>query len=153
MLIGFAPETFIKSRNNGNDWVTKKIKTAVTKRNELFHKWVSDPSDFERETYKKQRNLVTSVIRNAKREANFNKLGKNPSTTTMYRTLKCQTRSNQSRDLKIDIDELNKFFTSIGPELSRQVPKPHHTIDHPCFDKTMVLNDFSPEEIALIIKK
>ena len=69
----------------------------------------------------------------------------------MYRTLKCQTRSNKSRDLKIDIDETNKFITSIGHELSRQVPKPHHTIDLPCFDGTMVLNDTSREEIALSI--
>ena len=45
----------------------------------------------------------------------------------MYKTLKCQTRGNQSGDLKTDIDELNKYFTSIGPALSRQVPKPHHT--------------------------
>ena len=71
----------------------------------------------------------------------------------MYRTLKCQTRSNQSRDLKIDIDQLNNFFTSIGPELSRQVPKPRHTIDIPYFDKTMVLNDTSPDEIAQVISK
>ena len=67
--------------------------------------------------------------------------------------MKCQTRSNQSRDWKITIDNLNKFFISIGPELSRQVLKPHHTIDLPCFDKSMVLNDTSPEEIALIIEK
>ena len=71
----------------------------------------------------------------------------------MYKTLKCQTRSNQSRDLKIDIDELNKFFISIGPELSRQVPEPHLSNDLPCFDQTMVLNYTSPEENALIIKK
>ena len=69
----------------------------------------------------------------------------------MSRTLECQTRSNQSRDLNIVIHELNKFFTSIVPELSRQVPKPHHTIDPPSFDKTMVLNETSPEEIALNI--
>ena len=50
--------------------------------------------------HKKERNLVTSVIRNAKTEANSNKLGKNPSTTTVYRTLKSQTRSNQLRDLQ-----------------------------------------------------
>ena len=86
---GFALETFIKSQNDGNDWVTNKVENAMTKRKDLFHKWVSDPSDFNMETYGKQRNLVTSVIRNAKREAIFNKLGKTPSTTTMYRTLKC----------------------------------------------------------------
>ena len=58
----FARETFIKSQNNGNDWVTNKVKNAVTKRDEFLHKWVSNPSYFNRETYKKQRNLVTSVI-------------------------------------------------------------------------------------------
>ena len=79
----FAPETFIKSQNNRNDWETNKVKKAVTNRDELFHKWVLDPSDFIRETYKKQRNLVTLVIRKAERDANFIKLGTNPSTTTM----------------------------------------------------------------------
>ena len=41
----------------------------------------------------------------------------------------------------------------MGPELSRQVPKPHHTIDLPNYGKTMVSHDTSPEEIALIIKQ
>ena len=52
----------------------------------------------------------------------------------MYKTLEYQTGSNQARDLKIDFDELNKFFTAIGPEISRQVQKPHRTIDLPCFE-------------------
>ena len=66
----------------------------------------------------------------------------------MYETLKCQTCSNGSRNLKTDVDELNKFFTSIASKLYRQVPKPNHTIDLSCFDKTMALNDTSPEGIA-----
>ena len=71
----------------GNDWVTNKVKDTVTKLDELFHKWVTDPCHFNKEIYTKQRKSVKSVIRNAKREANLNKLGKNLSTTTMYRTL------------------------------------------------------------------
>ena len=59
----FAPETFIMSQNNEIECVANKVKNAVMKRDELFHKWVSDRSDFDRETYKKQHNLVTSVIR------------------------------------------------------------------------------------------
>ena len=75
----------------------------MTKRDEVFPNWVSDPSDFNRETYKKQHNLAIFSHTKRRKEANFNKLGKNSSTATMYRTLKCQTQSNQSRDLKIDI--------------------------------------------------
>ena len=40
------------------------------------------------------------------------------------------------------------FFTSIGPVISGQIPKPHHTIDLPSFDKTRVLNDTSVKEIV-----
>ena len=52
----------------------------------------------------------------------------------MYKTLECRTGSNQARDLKIDFDELKKFFTAIRPELSRQVRQPHHIIHLPCFE-------------------
>ena len=53
----------------------------------------------------------------------------------------------------MNIGELNKFSKFIGPELSRQIPKPHHTIDRPCFDKTLVLDDTSLEEKLHIQKK
>ena len=48
----FAPETFIKLQNNGNDWVTNKVENAVTKRDELSLKWVSGPSNFNRKHMK-----------------------------------------------------------------------------------------------------
>ena len=53
----------------------------------------------------------------------------------------------------LDFDELNKFFTSIGPELSRQSRKPQHNINLSCFGNTMFLKETSLEKIALIIKK
>ena len=48
----------------------------------------------------------------------------------------------------MDIDELNKCFTSIGPQLLRQVLKPQHTLFIPSFDRTVVLNENSLDENA-----
>ena len=53
----------------------------------------------------------------------------NPSPRTIYRTLKSQTRSNQSRKLKVNISKLTYFLKSIGPKLSKQIPKSQLSID------------------------
>ena len=55
------------SQNNGNDWITNKVKNAVTKRDELCHKWVSDPSDIDRETYNKTRTSKFGTISKAQK--------------------------------------------------------------------------------------
>ena len=57
----------------------------------VFHKWVSDPSDFigissQVKYIENIANLVNSVLQNAKMEANFNKLRKTASTKSTYRT-------------------------------------------------------------------
>ena len=54
----------------------------------MFQKWVSNPTDENHRLYKKQRNNVTAIIRKAKRDDNFKKLGSNPTAKTIYRALK-----------------------------------------------------------------
>ena len=65
------------------------MKNAIIKRNKLFKLWISDNNTHNREQYNMQRNIVTKLIKQAKREANFQKLGENPSSKILYRTLKC----------------------------------------------------------------
>ena len=48
---------------------------------------------------------------------------------------------------------MNKIFTSIGPKLSKQVPKAQNDIDFPCFEETIFLSDTSPDEVARVFKK
>ena len=59
------------------------------------------------------------MIREAKREANFKRLGKNPSSKTIYRTLK--THNNPA--VSLAADELNSFFSTVGEKNSWRYSK------------------------------
>ena len=121
------------------------MKNDVTKRDHLFYR-------FEPRCLQKASQFIPSTIRNAKREANLKTLGTNPFSRRKYRTFKHQTRSNQPLEMNADINKLNEYFTSIGPRLCKQVPKPQHNIDIPGFETTFS-SDTSPDEIARIVKK
>ena len=94
--------------------ITNEIRNAITKRDKLFHQWVQSPNEINRDLYKRQRNIVTSLIRNAKRDCNYKKLGNNPSSKTIYRTLKYQLAKDEPKNNIPDIKKLNEYFTSIG---------------------------------------
>ena len=91
----FAPEQETTVRKVSNDWITKKLKKEITRRNKFFQKWIKCPTEENRSFYKKQRNMVTTLIKNAKRQSNFDRLGENPSAKTIYRNLKSHRRCNQ----------------------------------------------------------
>ena len=100
--------------------ITNEIRNAITKRDKLFHQWVQSPNEINRDLYKRQRNIVTSLIRNAKRDCNYKKLGNNPSSKTIYRTLKYQLAKDEPKNNIPDIKKLNEYFTSIGEILSKK---------------------------------
>ena len=111
-----TPERIIANEMNSKQWITIKVKIVVTKSTHLFHTWVTNPTNSNRDAYRKHRNSVTSMIRNAEREAIFEKLATNPCTWTIHRTLKNQTRNSQPCEMKVDINKSNEFFTSTGPK-------------------------------------
>ena len=41
----FAPLQTHPKPKNGADWITNKLKNAISKRDELFQNWVKNPSD------------------------------------------------------------------------------------------------------------
>ena len=53
-----------------------KMKSKITRRNKFFQKWTKFPVEKNRSIYKNQRNMVTTRIKNAKRQSNYDKLGK-----------------------------------------------------------------------------
>ena len=116
----FAPVTEIKTKENPTDWITNTIKNAITERNQLFKNWTKSPSEINNQKYKKQRNLVTSLKRNAKRDCNFKKLGPNPSSRTIYKNLKNHLSKNQKQHEVPDIEKLNENFATIGSVLSKK---------------------------------
>ena len=58
----FAPEQEKTVRRVSNDWITKKLKNEITRRNKFFQKWIKCPTGEIRILHEKQRNMVTTLI-------------------------------------------------------------------------------------------
>ena len=84
----FALEQCHHPINISDSWITNSVKAAINKRDKLFQKRVSDPTDENHRLYKKQRKNVTAIIRKAKKDNHSKKFGSNPTAKTIYRTLK-----------------------------------------------------------------
>ena len=95
-----------------------KLKNAITRRNILFENWINNHSTENQKKYKTIRNEVSALIRKAKKEKIYRKIGKDPSAKCIYRTLKAIKCSQESIPLVIDPDIMNEFLVSIGPMLS-----------------------------------
>ena len=78
----FAPEISIPTKYSSTEWLQNAIKNAITKRDRLFQKWISEPSAENKSSYKKQRNIMMRLLRSAKRDCNLSKLGENPTQKT-----------------------------------------------------------------------
>ena len=47
-----APEKMKPIKESTNEWITNKIKNAITRRNTLFEKWINNPSTKNQESIK-----------------------------------------------------------------------------------------------------
>ena len=147
----FAPEQETTVRKVSNDWITKKLKKEITRRNKFFQKWIKCPTEENRIFYKKQRNMVTTLKKNAKRQSNFDRLGENPSAKTIYRNLKSHRRCNQPAVKLPDLEKINQFFTSIGSKLASSPPPAHHKYEIDKLQNSMVLNYTNELEVSKVV--
>ena len=70
-VVRLTPERYAPYKNSPtNDWKSNRIKNAMIKRDILFLQRTNDPKQENREIYRRQRNLVMSLISNAKRLCN-----------------------------------------------------------------------------------
>ena len=86
------------------------MEKAITKRNKLFQIWFEKPTKSNHDDYKSFRTKVCSMIREAKKQDNFRKLGKNSTARAIYRTLKTQEHSDQQFNELPDLEKLNELF-------------------------------------------
>ena len=91
----FAPLRVSSGKEPSIQWINNKIKNAITKRIKLFQIWVEKPTKSKHDDYKSFGNKVCSMIREAKKQDNFRKLGVNPTARAGYRTLKTQKNKKQ----------------------------------------------------------
>ena len=66
----FGLLTTVKIQHNSNESITNVIRNAIPKRDKLFDQWPQSPDENIRDLYKRQRNIVTSLFRNAERDCN-----------------------------------------------------------------------------------
>ena len=105
----------------------------------MFEKWINNPPYENQEKSKTIRNKVSDLIREAKKEVNYRKIGKVPSTKGIYRTLKAIKCGQESSPPVIDPDIMNDFFVAIGPKLSSKLPVVDPNINITRVSKTMFL--------------
>ena len=148
-----APEKNVPSIKNENQWITNKIKKAIKKRDRLYQIWLDNSSTENRERYRQFRNYVTQVIRESKREENFRKLGNNPTAKTIYKTLMTVKKQQQPHSSLPDLEDLNKYFASIGSILSSNLPKVTNSDTIQQVENTMVVYPTNASEVTSIIKK
>ena len=147
----FAPKQPIL-HNSDNQWITNSIKNALLKRDQLYQKWIDNPCDDYRKKYKSYRNKVTHMIREAKRTDNFKKLGKNPDSKTVYKTLGMKKRQQQVSNLP-DLEVMNEYFANIGSKLSSKLPEIQIKTDIDRLEKTMVVHQTNASEVTKIIRE
>ena len=140
-----------QNQQNSNASITNEIRKTITKRDKLFLLWEPSPSEGNKNLYKRQGNVVTSLIRNANRDCKYIKLGNNPSSVTIYCTLKYQLATHEPKNSIPDINKLNEYFTSIGQILSSKVRIYDSPVNVPSFEKAMVLNYSDENEVAQIL--
>ena len=147
----FAPEQCHHPINNSDSWITNSVKNAINKRDKFFQKWVSNPTDENHHLYKKQRNNVTAIVRKAKRDDNFKKLGSNLTAKTIYRTLKTHKNEVVGFQDYPELNSLNKHFATIGSRLSSKLPMKNLTLNMPSNENSMVIFLTDELEIGKII--
>ena len=152
-------------------WMTPAIMSSVDHKNELFRKKLHQPSVANITKYNKYRNLLTTIIRRAKKNYYDNEFAKNAGNSKeTWKTLQSLIKSKQSRDdgpknikdrndhlVSADSDiaeSFNEFFTEIGNKLKNSIPStsfdPLKLINN--IDDEMLLEPATTEELTNIIE-
>ena len=105
-----------------------------------------------REQYNRQKNFVTKLIKQAKHEANFQKLAENPIFKILYRILKCQKRTGEENSKVPDPVILNQFLIKVWKFLSAKVRPTERTFRRESSAKSMVVSETDDFEVGKIIK-
>ena len=79
--------------------------------------------------------MVTTLIKDAKRQSNYDKLGENPSAKMICRNLNSYRRNDQPAVNLPVLEKINQFFTAIGPKLASSIPPAQHKYEVDKFEK------------------
>ena len=75
----FAQGRILANAKNETQWITNKVENAVTERNLLSHNWVTSPTIFKHDAYRKKAAQFGNIyLMKCKREAIFQKTWNEP---------------------------------------------------------------------------
>jgi hypothetical protein len=133
-----VPQITRKVKNEHTPWITPRIKDRIHDRDFLKKQAVKSGSKFTHEAYKKARNEVVKIVKNAKAnyymqefsncEANPKKMWKKVNNLT-NRNVKSTNINEISDDGNIVTEPkeianiFNNFFTDIEPKLAQDLPE------------------------------
>ena len=87
-----------------------------------------------------------------KKNLSLGKLEDDPSTRTIFRTLKRHVREGQPKSVSLHPELQNKNFTSMESTLSSEITKPDKKIQNTYFEKNFVLEAIPLDEVSKNIK-
>ncbi len=118
-------------------WITNAILSSIRRKNILYRKYRSSPTDSNKRSLVNYRNTLTSVIRTAKKKYYCNLLDdQKHNLKQTWKILNDLLGRNRKQDLpdcfdidgkstsdyKTIADGFNNFFTNIGPNLADKIP-------------------------------
>ncbi len=164
----------IKSKSNipRKPWITSAIIKSIKRKDNLYKKYVCNPSVCNKNLYVNYKNKLTTLIRLSKRnyfamKLNECKYDSKQTWNVLNNILGRSAKSSASSYFKVDnniisdsvtiADNFNNYFANIGPELSRSIPHTTKNVRDYLLNVTSPKNSFffSPtcsDEIASVCK-
>jgi hypothetical protein len=151
-------------------WLTSALKTSIKRKNYLFHKMKRHPNANNIDNYKKYRNKLSKILREAERKYYNTQLEDNKQNVKRsWKILKdiinrkktnnypdsFFINNNKIDDLKKVTKAFNKYFTEVGPTLARKIPtcnvSPSSYLHAKC-PSSIFLNPTCEIEVTKILK-
>ena len=114
------PTHTVKVKNRSNPWVTRDILLLMYKRDDLHKEALKSKDPIIYTEYRKLRNKVVKEVRKAKKVYYTDQISQSKGTKQMWKTLRGLLKSkSKSDEFTMNPNELNNFFTNIGPSLNK----------------------------------
>ena len=167
----FFPERKIKinTKSETKPWISHSLVNSIKKKNAMYKNYLKSRSPILLERYKKYKNKLVTIIRNAEKLYYSSKLQMvKDSMSKTWKLLNKMTGRSKPRETinQIEIngqvtdnqqeiaDKFNDYFINVGPTLANQVPttdtKPLEFLEHTC-QNSIFLNPVTEEEVGDII--
>ena len=103
----------LEPQKYNNPWITKGIKKSSKRKEKLYEKFLKNRNEKNEKLYKSYKSLFVSVKRKSKRIYYSSKI---------LELKKLVIEKKEVTEIKDIAEELNNFFTNVGPNLGKKAP-------------------------------